>query len=128
MRLRLESLAVDRSATVRLVAVRVRWARAGRDFGVVLSLWQRDRVGGDCRGRNLDVALTDSVLSLTEGMSGIRRAGQVRQPTGSRIPTAAPSSAYRSMITPGARRPPLLGPAAAFSRALRAVVRSSGPN
>jgi formyl-CoA transferase len=66
-------------------------------FGVVSALWQRDRVGGDCRGRNLDVALTDSVLSLTEGMLPEYGAlGKVRQPTGSRIPTAAPTSAYRS--------------------------------
>ena len=66
-------------------------------FGVMASLWQRDRVGGDGRGRNLDVALTESVLSLTEGMLPEYAAlGKVRQPTGSRIPTAAPSSAYRS--------------------------------
>src|SRR5215217_5213065 len=41
------------------------------------------------------VALTDSVLSMMEGLLpeyGVF--GSVRQPTGSRIPTAAPSSAY----------------------------------
>ena len=47
------------------------------------------------RGRSLDVALTDSILSLMEGLlpeySGL---GKVRQPTGSRIPTAVPSNAY----------------------------------
>src|SRR5215217_6316478 len=41
------------------------------------------------------VALTDSVLSMMEGLLpeyGVF--GSVRQPTGSRIPTAAPTSAY----------------------------------
>ena len=38
-------------------------------FGIVAALWRRDRAsGGDRRGRNLDVALTDSVLSMMEGM------------------------------------------------------------
>jgi crotonobetainyl-CoA:carnitine CoA-transferase CaiB-like acyl-CoA transferase len=66
-------------------------------FGVVASLWQRDRVKGDRQGRSLDVALTESVLSLMEGMLPEYGAlGKVRAPTGSRIPTAAPSSAYPS--------------------------------
>jgi crotonobetainyl-CoA:carnitine CoA-transferase CaiB-like acyl-CoA transferase len=64
-------------------------------FGIMAAVWRRDRVGGDRRGRNLDVALTDSILSLMEGMlpeyGGL---GVIRQPTGSRIPTAAPSNAY----------------------------------
>src|ERR687885_2246354 len=65
-------------------------------FGIVAALWRRDRSnGGDRRGRTLDVALTESVLSLMEGMLPEYGAlGSVRQPTGSRIPTAAPSSAY----------------------------------
>ncbi|WP_168879659.1 CaiB/BaiF CoA transferase family protein [Rhizobium sp. P28RR-XV] len=64
-------------------------------FGLMAALWQRDRTSGDGVGRTLDVALTDSVLSLMEGMLpeyGVL--GEVRQPTGSRIVTAAPSSAY----------------------------------
>lgn len=64
-------------------------------FGVAAACWQRDRQGGDGRGRTLDVALTDAVLSMMEGMLpeyGVL--GTVRQPTGSRIATAAPSSAY----------------------------------
>jgi crotonobetainyl-CoA:carnitine CoA-transferase CaiB-like acyl-CoA transferase len=66
-------------------------------FGVVASLWQRDRVKGDRQGRSLDVALTESVLSLMEGMLPEYGAlGKVRAPAGSRIPTAAPSSAYPS--------------------------------
>jgi crotonobetainyl-CoA:carnitine CoA-transferase CaiB-like acyl-CoA transferase len=43
----------------------------------------------------MDVALTESVLGLMETLlpeyGGLRR---IRQPTGSRLPTAAPSSAY----------------------------------
>ena len=66
-------------------------------FGVVAALWQRDRAGGDGRGRSLDVALTESVLSLMEGMlAEYGRLGTIRQPTGSAIPTAAPSNAYPS--------------------------------
>jgi formyl-CoA transferase len=64
-------------------------------FGIMAALWQRDRAGGDRRVRSLDVALTDSVLSMMEGMLPEYGAlGRVRQPTGSRIPTAAPSNAY----------------------------------
>ena len=66
-------------------------------FGVVCALWQRDRDGGDRKGRSLDIALTDSILSLMEGMlAEYGRLGTVRQPTGSAIPTAAPSNAYPS--------------------------------
>ena len=64
-------------------------------FGIMAALWQRDRAGGDGRGRTLDVALTEAVLSMMEGMLPEYGAlGLVRQPTGSRIPTAAPSNAY----------------------------------
>jgi crotonobetainyl-CoA:carnitine CoA-transferase CaiB-like acyl-CoA transferase len=66
-------------------------------FGIVSAVWQRDRENGDGNGRTLDVALTDSVLSMMEGMLPEYGAlGKVRQPTGSRIPTAAPSSAFPS--------------------------------
>ncbi len=64
-------------------------------FGIMAALWRRDRADGDKRGRTLDVALTDAVLSVMEGMLpeyGVF--GTVREPTGSRIPTAAPTSAY----------------------------------
>lgn len=65
-------------------------------FGIMAACWQRDRSpGGDRRPRSLDVALTDSVLSMMEGMLPEYGAlGRVRQPTGSRIATASPSSAY----------------------------------
>ena len=64
-------------------------------FGIMAALWKRVRLGGDRHGRSLDVALTDSILSLMEGMLPEYSAlGVIREPTGSRIPTAAPSNAY----------------------------------
>ena len=65
-------------------------------FGIMAACWRRDRArGGDGQGRTLDVALTDSVLSMMEGMlPEYSLFSTVRQPVGSRIPTAAPSSAY----------------------------------
>lgn len=64
-------------------------------FGLVTALWQRDQANGDGKGRTIDVALTESVLSMMEGtLPEYGMLGDVRQPTGSRIPTAAPSSAY----------------------------------
>ncbi|MBV9078662.1 MAG: CoA transferase [Methylobacteriaceae bacterium] len=65
-------------------------------FGVMAALWARDgRSGGDGRGRALDVALTESVLSMMEGtLPEYGVFGTVRHPVGSRIATAAPSSAY----------------------------------
>jgi crotonobetainyl-CoA:carnitine CoA-transferase CaiB-like acyl-CoA transferase len=46
--------------------------------------------------RIIDVALTESVLSLLEGMLPEYGAlGRIRGPNGARIPTAAPSNAYR---------------------------------
>jgi crotonobetainyl-CoA:carnitine CoA-transferase CaiB-like acyl-CoA transferase len=64
-------------------------------FGIVAALWQRDGQHGDRKGRTLDIALTDSVLSMMEGLLPEYSVfGSRRQPAGSRIPTAAPSSAY----------------------------------
>ncbi|MBV9783982.1 MAG: CoA transferase [Acidisphaera sp.] len=67
-------------------------------FGIMAAVWRRDRArGGDAQGRTLDVALTDSILSFMEGLLpeyGVLET--VRQPVGSRIPTAAPSNAYPS--------------------------------
>jgi crotonobetainyl-CoA:carnitine CoA-transferase CaiB-like acyl-CoA transferase len=66
-------------------------------FGVMAALWARDRNNGQGSGRglSLDVALTESILSMMEGLLpeyGVF--GSVRQPQGARIPTAAPSNAY----------------------------------
>lgn len=64
-------------------------------FGIASALWCRDRNGGDGRGRTLDVALTESILSLMEGMlPEFGKLGKIKRPTGSAIATAAPSNAY----------------------------------
>ena len=66
-------------------------------FGAVAALWQRDRHGGDGKARTIDVALTESVLSMMEGMlPEFGALGKVKQPTGGGIATAAPSNAYPS--------------------------------
>jgi crotonobetainyl-CoA:carnitine CoA-transferase CaiB-like acyl-CoA transferase len=64
-------------------------------LGVLAALWQRDRQGGDGIGRTVDVALTESILSLMEGMLPEYGAlGRVKAPTGGGIATAAPTNAY----------------------------------
>jgi crotonobetainyl-CoA:carnitine CoA-transferase CaiB-like acyl-CoA transferase len=64
-------------------------------FGIMAALWQRDRRDGDGRARTLDVALTESVLSMMEGtLPEYGAFGTIRQPAGARIATAAPTSAY----------------------------------
>jgi crotonobetainyl-CoA:carnitine CoA-transferase CaiB-like acyl-CoA transferase len=66
-------------------------------FGIMAALWQRDRAQGDGQPRTLDVALTESVFSLMEGMlSEYGALGKIRQPAGGGIPTAAPSNLYRT--------------------------------
>jgi crotonobetainyl-CoA:carnitine CoA-transferase CaiB-like acyl-CoA transferase len=66
-------------------------------FGLVAALWQRDRPGGDRAARTIDVALSESVLSMMEGMLpeyGVLK--KIKQPTGGAIATAAPTNAYPS--------------------------------
>ncbi|WP_043839892.1 CaiB/BaiF CoA transferase family protein [Muricoccus aerilatus] len=68
-------------------------------FGVVAALLRRDRAAalGAVRGGEVDVALTEAVLSLLEGgLPEYGTLGTVRQPTGGGIATAAPSNAYRA--------------------------------
>ena len=67
-------------------------------FGVMAALWRRDSSKyGDGRGREVDVALSESVFSLLEGvLPEYGLLGQIREPAGSAIPTAAPSDAYPS--------------------------------
>jgi formyl-CoA transferase len=61
-------------------------------FGIMAALWRRPP-----KGSTLDVALTESILSMMEGMLPEYGAlGTVRQPTGSAIATAAPSNAYKT--------------------------------
>lgn len=83
-------------------------------FGIVAALWQRDRQDGDSAGLTLDVALTEAVLSLMEGMlPEYGMLGKVKQPTGGAIATAAPSNAYPtrdgSWILIAANSEPLFG-------------------
>lgn len=64
-------------------------------FGVMAALWQRDRPNGDHIGRSVDVALTESILSMMEGMlPEYGSLGAIKMPTGGAIATAAPSNAY----------------------------------
>ncbi len=64
-------------------------------FGIMASLWQRDRAGGDARAHDVDVALTESVFSMMEGMlPEFGALGKIKAPTGGAIATAAPSNAY----------------------------------
>lgn len=66
-------------------------------IGLLAALWQRDRSGGDGGERAIDVALTESMLSLMEGMlPEYGMLGKVKQPTGGGIATAAPTNAYPS--------------------------------
>jgi crotonobetainyl-CoA:carnitine CoA-transferase CaiB-like acyl-CoA transferase len=63
-------------------------------LGVVAALYRRGK-GAGSSGATLDVALTDSVLSLMEGMLPEYGAFEtIKQPTGGAIATAAPSNAY----------------------------------
>jgi crotonobetainyl-CoA:carnitine CoA-transferase CaiB-like acyl-CoA transferase len=64
-------------------------------IGVLAALWERDKAGGKRDGRTIDVALTESILSLMEGMLPEYGAlGRVKEPTGGGIATAAPTNAY----------------------------------
>ncbi len=63
-------------------------------FGIMVSLFHRERYGSDQAGR-VDVALSEAVLSVMEGLIPEYSAlGSIREPAGARIPTAAPTSAY----------------------------------
>ncbi|RIA37976.1 crotonobetainyl-CoA:carnitine CoA-transferase CaiB-like acyl-CoA transferase [Hephaestia caeni] len=64
-------------------------------FGIMAAVWQRDRAKGDGKARTLDVALTESMFSMMEGMlPEYGRLGKIKQPTGGGIATAAPTNAY----------------------------------
>jgi formyl-CoA transferase len=62
--------------------------------GVLIALYHRDLNGG--RGQAIDVALYESVYSLTDSLiSEYRTFGTVRGPAGSSLPGVAPTNAYR---------------------------------
>jgi len=64
-------------------------------IGVLAALWKRDGRIGDHEPHTIDVALTEGILSLMEGMLPEYGAlGKIKQPTGGGIATAAPSDAY----------------------------------
>lgn len=64
-------------------------------FGIMAALWDRDRAKDALRAHSLDVALSDAVLSMMEGMlPEYGGTGAVKAPTGGGIATAAPSNAY----------------------------------
>lgn len=66
-------------------------------FGLMAALWNGQRRPGERRGCTLDVALTESVFSLMEGtLPEYGALGIIRQPSGGRIATAAPTNAYRT--------------------------------
>jgi len=60
-------------------------------LGVAASLASRERQGS----KVIDVSLTEAVLSLLEGtIPEYSKLGKIREPSGGRIPTAAPSNAF----------------------------------
>lgn len=66
-------------------------------FGLLAALWHRQRQPVGTGGCSLDVALTESVFSLMEGvLPEYGLLGNIRQPSGGRIATAAPTNAYRT--------------------------------
>lgn len=65
-------------------------------IGLLAALFEKN-AGRGRAGRRVDVALTESILSMLEGcLPEYGYMDKVRQPQGSTIPTAAPSSAYPS--------------------------------
>jgi formyl-CoA transferase len=62
-------------------------------MGVLAACWARDAKAA--KGRVLDVSLTESIVSLMEGLlPEFAILGRVRQPAGAAIPTAAPTNTY----------------------------------
>jgi formyl-CoA transferase len=62
--------------------------------GLLSAVYQRD-VTGTGRGRVVDVCLTESIISLMEGMlPEYAMDGRIRQPFGAGMPTAAPTNTY----------------------------------
>lgn len=91
-------------------------------MGILAAAWGRDAPGGAAgarRGRVIDVSLTESVVSLLEGiLPEYALLGRVRQPSGAGIPTAAPSNTYptadRSWVVIGGNSDPIFARLAAL--------------
>ncbi|NVK41492.1 MAG: CoA transferase [Oceanospirillaceae bacterium] len=65
-------------------------------FGAMVALHEQRSSDNPQPVRVVDVALTESVLSLLEGcIPEYSALGKIRQPSGSTLPTNAPSNAYR---------------------------------
>ncbi|MET0545939.1 MAG: CoA transferase [Caulobacterales bacterium] len=68
-------------------------------IGIMSALWRRDseKSSASGKGAHIDVALTEAVLSLLEGvLPEYGTLGKIRQPTGGGIATTAPTNAYRT--------------------------------
>ena len=65
-------------------------------IGLLSAMFEKQAANGNTpNGRVVDVALTESVFTLLEGcLPEYGKLGAVRQPTGSTLPTNAPSNAY----------------------------------
>ena len=65
-------------------------------YGVMLALYERDRPGGTGRGRVVDTAITEAVMSMLESVVPEADRGHVRGPSGTTITGIVPSGTYRS--------------------------------
>ena len=65
-------------------------------LGVMMALHERDRPGGTGRGRVVDTAITESVMSLLESVVPEADRGHVRGPSGTAVTGIVPSGTYRS--------------------------------
>lgn len=62
--------------------------------GILAALYQRDALGGE-RGQVIDVSLVESCLAMLESMfPEYDLAGEVREPTGTKLPGVAPSNLF----------------------------------
>lgn len=65
-------------------------------FGVMMALHERDRPGGTGRGRIVDIAITEAVMSMLEAVIPEADRGHVRGPSGTTITGIVPSGTYRA--------------------------------
>lgn len=65
-------------------------------LGVMMALYERDRPGGTGRGRLVDTAITEAVMSMLEAVIPEADRGHVRGPSGTTITGVVPSGTYRT--------------------------------